>query len=104
MAATDGDTADLVETALSAIWNADDQRVEVHATDVSTGTGGSGSSTITWNEAFLDGTVFAVGSPDSDARVHYSSLGSSQGTVNVAGGPASSTVTVYTIVVGPQEA
>lgn len=101
MAATNGDSRSLVDRAAAQVWNADDSREEVHAVDVATGSGGAGSSTVTWETEFDSGEVYVTGTPDSDARVFISSAGASQATVEVAGGPANATVTVFVRATGP---
>lgn len=100
MAATDGDSANVVDSALGNIWNASDSRVELHAADISTGTGGAGSTTVNWNESFADSEVYAFATAQSDATAFVSSAGSSQATVEVSGGPASTTVTVNVLAAG----
>lgn len=102
MAATNGDSRNTVDTSQGEPWNGGNVREEVHAVDVGTGSGGSGSATVSWNEAFASGEVYPTGNPDADARVHFSSAGASQATVNVEGGPANSTVTVFVRATGPQ--
>jgi len=101
MAATDGDSRRTIDRAAAQPWNADDTREEVHAVDVATGSGGAGSSTVSWGTEFDGGEVYVTGTPDSDARVFVSSAGASQATVEVAGGPANATVTVYVRATGP---
>lgn len=101
MAATDGDSRRTIDRAAGQPWNEDDTREEVHAADISTGTGGAGSTTVTWETEFDGGEVYVTATPDSDARAFVSSAGASQATVEVAGGPASATVTVYVRATGP---
>lgn len=100
MAATNGDSVNLVDTALGAIWNGGDSRVEVHSVDVSTGSGGSGSAAVNYNEAFEDSVVFAFVTGQADGRWYASAAGSSQATVNVDGGAANSTLTANLLVIG----
>lgn len=74
--------------------------VDVYEVDVSTGTGGAGSTTKSWAENF-DGTPTVIPSVIDDAGDAYvSARGSSQCTVEVTGATASSTVTVGLWVVG----
>jgi len=100
MAAVDGDSAEPIASALTAI-DRDNSRVEVHAVDVATGTGGAGTATVTYGEAFADGTVFGIATAQtSGAIATVTAAGSSQSTVDIASGPASSTVTVNLLVIG----
>lgn len=106
MVASDGDSAEVVRSTLG-IPQLDDHRVEAHAVDVSTDTNGDGTATVTWDNAFANGTVFPVatmqGSDTGDVTIQ--SAGSSQCTVEVsASGTTSSTVTVTVLVVGPDAA
>lgn len=101
MAATDGDSRRTIDRSAGQPWNEDDTREEVHAVDVATGSGGAGSSTVTWDTEFDGGEVYVTGTPNADARVFASAAGASQATIEVAGGPANSTVTVYVRATGP---
>ncbi|AGM11205.1 hypothetical protein M197_gp40 [Haloarcula hispanica tailed virus 2] len=102
MASTDGDTRNVVHSALSAIWNDGDVRVEVHTVDVSTGTGGAGTANVSHNEEFADGEVYAFATPQSSGvTVAVTSAGATQSTVDVTGGAASGTETVNLLVIGP---
>jgi len=100
MAAIDGDSAEPIASALTAI-DRDNSRVEVHTVDVATGTGGAGTAAVTYDEAFADGTVFGFATPQtSGAIATVTAAGSSQATVDIASGPASTTVTVNLLVIG----
>lgn len=106
MASSDGDSADVIDSALGAIWNTADARLEVHTVDVSTGTSGDGSSTVTYDTSFADGTVFAFATlQDANGDVAVTSAGSSQATVQVSGhSTTSGTVTANLLVVGTDRA
>lgn len=79
----------------------DEGRVDVYEAAVSTGTGGAGTATVSWDRDFDTGSpkVFATGDA-SGASVNVTARGSSQCTVDVTGGPASSTVNVDVIAIG----
>lgn len=75
------------------------QRAETHSVDVSTGSGGGGSATVSWDDGF-SGNVRVFPALPEQGDVWISSKGGSQATVNVANVTANSTVTVEVVAFG----
>lgn len=102
MASTDGDTRNVIHSALSAIWNDGDVRVEAHTVDVTTDSAGAGTANVSYNEDFADGEVYAFTTPQSSGvTTAATSAGATQATVDVTGGAATGTETVNLLVIGP---
>jgi len=76
-------------------------RAERHVVSVSTDTSGAGSTTQSWDGEF-SGNVEAVATAKADANAFISSIGTSQATVEVSGGPASTTVDVVVLATGDE--
>lgn len=75
--------------------------VDAYEVSVSTGTGGAGSATVSWSEAFVASNPTVVASVLDDAGDAYvSARGSSQATVEVENSTASTTVTVAVVAIG----
>lgn len=103
MAATNGDAQEIVRSVLASP-NLGDMRVEVHAVDISTGTGGAGSATVSYEEGFAGSEVYPLITGDEGGDWFVSSAGASQATAEVENATASSTVTAYLLVVGKDNA
>jgi len=72
---------------------------ERHVATITTDTSGAGSTTVTWDEEW-DGNAEAQATAKADARAFVSSIGNSQATVEVSGGPASTDVDVVVDATG----
>jgi hypothetical protein len=100
MAATDGDSRNVINSALANVWNDGDVRLEVHNTDI-TVSSNSGSTTVSWNESFADGEVYVFVTGDESGDFSSSSSGSSQATINADNtATASGTVNANVLAVG----
>lgn len=104
MASSDGDSASVIVSTL-AESNLGDHRLETHTTDVSTDSNGDGSTTVSWDESFKNGTVFAFATLQSDegdnVALAVTSTGADQCTVTVGSAATTSgTVTVNVLAVG----
>lgn len=78
--------------------------VDAYEVDVSTDSSGAGNSTQSWAEDFDTSTPTVVASVlDAQGEAYVSARGSSQATVEVVNGPASTTVTVAVIAVGERD-
>lgn len=99
MAATDGDSRELVASSLG-LPNIGDMRAEVHAVDISVSSN-AGTATVTYDTEFADSEVYALVSGDEGGDFHVDSAGSSQATIGVVNAEtASGTVTAYVLVIG----
>jgi len=78
--------------------------VDAYEVSVSTDSSGVGSATVSWAEAFKTSSPTVVASIlDNTGDAYVSARGSSQATVEVANGPASTSVTVAVVAIGERE-
>jgi hypothetical protein len=102
MASTDGDSRNVIHTALAQLWNDGDVRLEAHTADVSLDGSGAGTATVSHNESFGTDEVYALATGTGSGEVvAVTAAGASQSTVDVTSGASDGTATVNVLVVGP---
>lgn len=78
-------------------------RWERHEVEVTLDANGDASTTLTYDEAYRDGSTVTAHVTGTSAGDYYASAeGGTQATIEVAGGPADTTVTANVLVIGDQ--
>ena len=80
-----------------------DFRYERHEVTLNTDSAGAASTTQAWDEEYEDGTTVTAHVTGTTTGDYFASAaGGTQGTIEVSGGPASTAVTAYVLVIGAE--